>query len=111
MTQHVFEFGGFRLDAARRMLFDASGQAVPLNSRALDLLAYFVEHPQQLLDKATLLEAIWPRTVVEDNNLNQCIWALRRALGESPGDHRFIVTVSGRGYRFVASVETKTPMR
>lgn len=105
MTHQVFAFGGFRLDAARRMLFDASGEAVPLTSRALDTLAYFVEHPQQLLDKATLLAAIWPHTIVEDNNLNQCIWALRRALGESPGEHRFIVTVPGRGYRFVAAVE------
>src|SRR5689334_4101012 len=105
MTHQVFAFGGFRLDVARRMLFDARGEAVPLNSRALDTLAFFVEHPNQLLDKATLLAAVWPQTVVEDNNLNQCIWALRRALGESPGEHRFIVTVPGRGYRFVAAVE------
>jgi TolB-like protein/DNA-binding winged helix-turn-helix (wHTH) protein len=87
------------------MLFDAGGEAVPLTSRALDTLAFFVEHPNQLLDKATLLAAVWPHTVVEDNNLSQCIWALRRALGESPGEHRFIVTVPGRGYRFVAAVE------
>jgi TolB-like protein/DNA-binding winged helix-turn-helix (wHTH) protein len=105
MTHHVFEFGGFRLDTARRMLFDARGEAVPLTSRALDTLAFFVEHPQRLHDKATLLATIWPNTVVEDNNLNQCIWALRRALGESPGEHRFIVTVPGRGYRFVAAVQ------
>ena len=105
MTDRVFGFGGFRLDASRRLLFGVDGEPVPLNSRAFDTLAYLVEHSQQLLDKATLLAAIWPNTVVEDNNLNQCIWALRRALGERPGEHRFIVTVPGRGFRFVATVE------
>ncbi|MET0291975.1 MAG: winged helix-turn-helix domain-containing protein [Steroidobacteraceae bacterium] len=105
MSASVFAFGGFRLDASRRLLFSAGGVVVPLNSRAFDTLAYFVQHPHQLLEKQTLLSVIWPNTIVEDNNLNQCIGALRRALGEAPGDHRFIVTVPGRGYRFVANVQ------
>jgi TolB-like protein/DNA-binding winged helix-turn-helix (wHTH) protein len=104
MSSSVFAFGGFRLDASRRLLFSSGGVVVPLNSRAFDTLAFFVQHPQQLLEKSTLLSAVWPNSVVEDNNLNQCIAALRRALGEAPGDHRFIVTVPGRGYRFVANV-------
>jgi DNA-binding winged helix-turn-helix (wHTH) protein len=58
--------------------------------------------------KATLMKAIWPNTVVEENNLNQNITTLRRVLGESPDEHRFIVTVPGRGYRFVAGVNTLT---
>lgn len=108
MTDNVFAFGGYRLDASRRLLFTAGDVVVPLNSRAFDTLLHFVQHPKELLDKATLLAAVWPNTVVEDNNLNQCIAALRRALGESPGDHRFIVTVPGRGYRFVAPVHLES---
>jgi DNA-binding winged helix-turn-helix (wHTH) protein len=63
-----------------------------------------VQHPGVLLDKKTLMKAIWPNSVVEENNLNQNILLVRRALGETPGENRFIVTVPGRGYRFVAPV-------
>jgi TolB-like protein/DNA-binding winged helix-turn-helix (wHTH) protein len=82
----------------------ADGQRVALNSRAFDLLLHFVRHPGELLDKDRLMKAVWPNTVVEENNLNQSIGAIRKALGESPGEHRFIVTEPGRGYRFVAPV-------
>jgi hypothetical protein len=54
--------------------------------------------------KKQLLEGVWPSAVVEDNNINQCVLAIRRALGESAGTNRFIMTVPGRGYRFVAQV-------
>jgi TolB-like protein/DNA-binding winged helix-turn-helix (wHTH) protein/Flp pilus assembly protein TadD len=104
----VFEFGRFRVDAAQRVLL-ADGERVPLNSRGFDLLLHFVRHPGELLDKDRLMKAVWPNTVVEENNLNQSIGAIRKALGESPGEHRFIVTEPGRGYRFVAPV-TRAPM-
>ena len=101
----IYEFGAFRLDSAQRLLLlQDGGRALPLTSRAFDTLLFFVEHRGQLLDKGTLLKAIWPNVVVEDNNLNQNISILRRLLGETPGEHRFIVTVPGRGYRFVAAV-------
>lgn len=109
MTSPVYAFGGFRLDAARRLLFDPQGAQVALSSRALELLVVFVEHPHQLLSKQALLSKVWPDAVVEENNLNQCVFALRRALGEKPGEHRFIVTVPGRGYRFVATVTPVEP--
>jgi len=103
----TYEFGDFRLDAAQRVLLLKSGaRALPLTSRAFDTLLYLVEHPGQLLSKATLMKAIWPEVVVEENSLNQNISLLRRVLGESPGEYRFIVTVPGRGYRFVAEVRT-----
>ena len=107
MTDSVFEFGGFHLDSTRRLLFGADGESIPLNSRAFETLLFLVQHRGELLDKATLMHAIWPNAVVEENNLNQSIFALRRVLGETPGDHRFIVTVPGRGYRFVAPVEER----
>ena len=100
----LYETGGFRVDATQRVLFAPDGTRVALSSRAFDLLLYFVRHPGQLLDKNQLMTAVWPNTIVEENNLNQSIGALRKALGESAGEHRFLVNEPGRGYRFVAPV-------
>ena len=103
--QAVYEFGEFRVDVAQRLLLlKAGSRALPLSSRAFETLVFFLEHPGELLDKSTLMAAIWPKLVVEENNLSQQISALRRALGERPEEHRFIVTVPGRGYRFIAPV-------
>jgi TolB-like protein/DNA-binding winged helix-turn-helix (wHTH) protein len=107
-----FEFGGYTLDPVRRLLFDAQGATIALSSRAFDTLLHFLENPGPLLTKQALMKAIWPDSIVEENNLSQSILALRRALGESPGENRFIVTVTGRGYRFVAPVPVReTPAR
>jgi TolB-like protein/DNA-binding winged helix-turn-helix (wHTH) protein/Tfp pilus assembly protein PilF len=77
---------------------------VPLSARAFDTLQYLVEHPNQLIDKRTLMAAVWPDLVVEDNNLNQTIAVVRRALEETAGEHRFVITVPGRGFQFVPAV-------
>ena len=105
----VYEFGEFQLDVAQRLLRSrADGKPVPLTSKVFETLLYLVEHRGELVEKTTLMQAIWPNVVVEENNLNQNISALRRVLGESATEHRFIVTVPGRGFRFVASVKTVT---
>lgn len=105
----IYEFGEFRLDALRRVLSSrVDGQPLQLTGKIFDTLLYFVERSGQLLDKRTLMEALWPNVVVEESNLTQVIHTLRRVLGERPDDHRFIVTVPGRGYRFVADVTTST---
>jgi TolB-like protein len=104
-----YEFNDFRLDPQQRLLLTrAGGRPIPLAPKVFETLLYFVERRGELLDKPTLMKAIWPNIVVEENSLNQNISALRRALGESPGEHRFIVTEPGRGYRFVADVRTIT---
>ena len=77
---------------------------MPLSARAFDTLLYLVERPNQLIDKQMLMKAVWPNAIVEENNLNQNISILRRALGETPGEHRFVVTVPARGLRFVPPV-------
>ncbi len=82
----------------------AERRPIPLPPKAFEALLYFVERRGELLEKTTLLKAIWPNIIVEENSLNQNISVIRRALGESPGEHRFIVTEPGRGYRFVADV-------
>jgi TolB-like protein len=107
LSGKIYEFGEFHLDVARRLLMPKTGgRPLPLTAKAFDTLLYLVEHPGELLDKSSLMQAIWPDVVVEENNLNQNISLLRRTLGECPGEHRFIVTVPGWGYRFVAPVHT-----
>jgi len=102
---YIYRFGDFSVDAAKRLLVSRDGEAIPLTPKAFDTLLYLVEHPGTVLDKDELMQAIWPHTVVEENNLNQSISALRRALGESPAENRYITTVPGRGYCFVADVK------
>jgi adenylate cyclase len=100
-----YEFSEFRLDIQQRLLSaGAEERPVPLPPKAFETLLYFVERRGELLDKATLMKAVWPNVVVEENSLNQNISVIRRALGENPTQHRFIVTEPGRGYRFVADV-------
>jgi DNA-binding winged helix-turn-helix (wHTH) protein/Tol biopolymer transport system component len=97
-------FEGFRLDAHRRVLSGVEGQPIALTPRLFDTLLYLVEHAGHLLTKEQLLEDLWPNVIVEEHNLNKTISELRRVLGEKPGEHKFIVTKPGRGYRFVAEV-------
>jgi serine/threonine-protein kinase len=95
----------YRLDTQTRELRDGDGPAVPLTTKAFDTLCYLIEHRQRVVGKDELLASIWPGRVVEENNLTQAIAALRRALGTNAGEHRYILTVPGRGYRFVAEVQ------
>jgi TolB-like protein/DNA-binding winged helix-turn-helix (wHTH) protein len=106
----IYEFGEFRLDAMRRVLSSrVDGQPLQVTGKVFDTLLYLVERAGQVLDKRTLMSALWPDVVVEEGNLTQTIHTLRRVLGERPDEHRFIVTVPGRGYRFVADVTTNVP--
>src|SRR5688572_8834968 len=102
----IYEFADFRVDAAKRLLKRCDGAAIPLTPKVFDTLLYLVEHRGVVLDKDELMQAIWPDTVVEENNLNQSISTLRRVLGENRGENRYIATVPGRGYRFVAEVKS-----
>jgi DNA-binding winged helix-turn-helix (wHTH) protein/TolB-like protein len=102
----VYEFGDYRLDTAAQVLTRLDGQEIPLTRRGFDTLRTLVEHAGELLDRPTLMQAVWPNLVVEDNNLDQQISLIRHALGERRGEHRYVVTVPGRGYRFAAAVAT-----
>ncbi len=104
-TRLFYDFGEFRLDPQQRLLMlSADGRAIPLAPKAFEMLLFLVESRGELLAKNTLMKAVWPNIVVEENSLNQTVSAIRRSLGERPGEHRFIVTEPGRGYRFVADV-------
>jgi TolB-like protein/DNA-binding winged helix-turn-helix (wHTH) protein/Tfp pilus assembly protein PilF len=104
--ERVYEFGDFRLDAGKRLLWK-NGAQVRLTPRVFETLLYLVEHHDSVLDKERLMDAVWPDSIVEENNLTQNISTLRRVFGEKPGSHHYIVTVPGRGYRFVAPVKMR----
>jgi len=99
----VYEFSNFRVDPVMRQL-SSGGAAMPLTAKAFETLLVLLSNRGELVSKGDLLDAVWQDTAVEENNLTQQIAALRRAFGERAGEHRFIVTVPGRGYSFVAPV-------
>jgi DNA-binding winged helix-turn-helix (wHTH) protein len=104
----IYEFGAFRLDPTERLLL-REGQVVALTPKAFDLLVCLVEHHGHLVEKQTMMTALWPDTVVEEANLAYNISALRKALADGQGDAKFIETVPTRGYRFVAPVVAARP--
>src|SRR4051812_33191891 len=103
---HAVEFGNFRLDLEERRLFRADGTEVALTPRVFETLRYLVEHAARTLDKQAIMQAVWSDCLVEENNLAQAISKLRQVFGEKAGSQRYIATVPGRGYRFVAEVRT-----
>lgn len=103
-TRHVYRFGPFELDVlARRLARD--GQGLSVTPKALELLLLLVEHRGRLLEKGELMRRLWPDTFIEEANLTQQIFTLRKQLGEQPNGGAYIETVPRRGYRFAAEVE------
>ena len=99
----MYEFGRFRLEAAEHRLVCA-GQRIPLTGKAFQTLLFLVGRHGTLVSKQELMAAVWPKTVVEENNIDRNISALRKALGEQADGRPFIETVPRVGYRFVAPV-------
>lgn len=104
-----YEFGGFRFDSLKRQLRDADGKVLELPARSVDALLLLLERRGEDVSKEQLMKALWPNTIVEENNLNQAIFALRRALGDDANSPRFVLTLPGRGYRFIAEPEPPPP--
>src|SRR5215472_3805855 len=102
-THHLYEFGPFVLDTMKHALL-RNGKPVPLTPKTFDTLLVLVQNSGKMLSKEELMNTLWPDRFVEESNLTQQISMIRKALAESPGEHRYIVTVPGRGYRFAAAV-------
>jgi DNA-binding winged helix-turn-helix (wHTH) protein/TolB-like protein len=98
-----YEFGAFRLDAEKRLLW-RNDETVSLMPKAFDVLVTLVRRHGQVVTKDDLMASVWRDTVVEENSLNVNVSALRKVFGEKPHEHRFIVTIPGIGYEFVADV-------
>jgi predicted ATPase/DNA-binding winged helix-turn-helix (wHTH) protein len=113
MDGQPISFGPYRLLAPQRLLLEGD-KPVRLGSRAFDILAALVERAGEVVGKEQLIARAWPQTFVEESNLKIQVSALRRALGDGQGGHRYIVTVPGRGYNFVAPVRleelSRTPL-
>src|SRR5262245_59654778 len=105
---HLYEFGPFVLDTAQQLL-TREGTAVPLTPKTFDTLLVLVENHGRLMPKDELMKAVWPDSFVEESNLTQQISMIRRALGETASERRYIATVPGRGYRFAAEVNKISP--
>ena len=102
-TKHFYEFGPFRLDPARGMLF-RDGEMVSLPPKVFDILLVLVETSGETVQKDELMERVWPDSFVEEGNLSVNIFALRKALGDDGNKNLYVKTVPKRGYRFVADV-------
>ncbi len=101
-----YQFGPFRLEPSERLLL-RDGHVVSLTPKAFDLLVYLVEHQGRLVEKSTLMAALWPDTIVEEANLAFQVSALRKALEDGGNGESVIQTVPTKGYRFLSPV-TKT---
>ena len=99
----LFEFGGFRLDEAERLLF-REGSPVSLPPKAFEVLLVLVRRAGRLVGHDEMLRAVWPGVHVTEGSLHQKISLLRRELGDEGEPHRYIETVTKIGYRFVAPV-------
>src|SRR5229473_1552628 len=110
MDGHPVSFGPFRLLAAQRLLLEGD-KSVRLGSRAFDILAALIERAGKVVGKEQLIARAWPQTFVEESNLKIQVSALRRVLGDGQEGHRYIVTVPGRGYNFVAPVRREETLR
>src|ERR1700735_2014775 len=101
--RHLYEFGPFVLDPGERQLRHGASR-MELPPRAFDTLLVLVENNGRLLEKDALMRTVWGDTVVEENNLSQVVYLLRKALRDGEDGARYIETVPKRGYRFVADV-------
>src|SRR6266545_4516003 len=103
MSTRFYEFGPFQIDKLNHVLL-RDGETLPLKPKVFDTLLLLVENRGRVLDKEELLTRLWPDTVVEESNLSQNVYLLRKVLGEEPRGESYIATMPKRGYRFVASV-------
>jgi TolB-like protein/DNA-binding winged helix-turn-helix (wHTH) protein/Tfp pilus assembly protein PilF len=107
-VKQLLEFGPFQVDPQQRLLF-RDQQPISLSPKTFDLLLLLVQHSERVVLKDDLMKALWPDTFVEESNLGQHVFQLRKALGDRSQDSSYIVTVPGRGYRFAQSVRILQP--
>lgn len=102
-SQHLYEFGLFRLDPVERLLL-RNGERVPLTPKVFETLVALIEHRGHLIEKEKLIKLVWPDSFVEEANLTNNVSTLRKALGEGENGATYIETIPRLGYRFTAQV-------
>lgn len=101
--KRIYKFGPFEIDMDRYLLM-RDGKLVPLSPKVFETLIFLIENRGSVVKKDEIMSRVWPDTFVEESNLAQNIFLLRKALGEEKTEHRYIITIPGVGYRFVAHV-------
>src|ERR1017187_9112334 len=102
-TKEIYEFGPFRVDPEKETVLRA-GEAVSITPKTFQILLVLIRKNKEIVTKDDLMKTVWPDTFVEEANLSRNIFMLRKALGETAQDHRYIVTVPGQGYRLAEDV-------
>jgi len=103
MSTRFYQFGPFRIDMLNHVLL-RDGETIPLKPKVFDTLLVLLENRVRVLEKDELMDRLWPATIVEESNLTQNVYLVRKALGEGPRENVYIKTLPKRGYRFVATV-------
>lgn len=106
MNKSSYEFGNFRFDALRRRLEQTDGTILHLPPKAIEILQILIEHCGEIVEKNDLMEIVWANSFVEESNLTQTIYLLRKAMGENAAGQNYIQTLPKRGYRFVGDIVT-----
>jgi TolB-like protein/DNA-binding winged helix-turn-helix (wHTH) protein/Flp pilus assembly protein TadD len=104
LSSSLYTFGEFRVDPQNRLLHKGE-KPIALTPKAFEVLLLLLQHSGEVVAKDELIQAVWPDSFVEDSNLTQTVFMLRKALGET-SSQRYILTVQGRGYRFAPEVKT-----
>ena len=102
-SKPIYEFEPFRIDMERYLLL-RNNEPLALSPKVFETLLYLVQNRGRVAKKDEIINSVWPDTFVEEGNLAQNVFLLRKALGEEKNEHRYIVTIPGVGYRFVAPV-------
>jgi Tol biopolymer transport system component/DNA-binding winged helix-turn-helix (wHTH) protein len=102
-SKHLYEFGPYQLDTAERLLL-RDGERVAVTPKAFEMLVVLIERRGRLVEKAELMQILWPDSFVEESNLTNNVWTLRKTLDSEQNGHSYIETVPKRGYRFTAPV-------
>src|SRR5580693_6913683 len=103
----VYEFGPFHMDPDKQVIL-REGELIAVTPKAFETLLVLVRRGREVVSKEELLKEVWPDSFVEEANLSQHIFKLRKALGDTLEGERYIITLPGRGYRFAVPVRTIT---
>ena len=104
MNDTSYEFGNFLFDTSRRRLGRKNGTILRLPPKAIDILQVLIEHGGETVEKNDLMKTVWADSFVEESNLTQTIYLLRKALGENAAGQNYIQTLPKRGYRFAGNI-------
>ncbi|TQV74016.1 hypothetical protein FLL45_14245 [Aliikangiella marina] len=104
-SSHMLKVGEFVLNTDSRKLYDKDKKEVALAPTLFSLLKFFIDHQNQTCSKDMIIDNVWKGKIVVEANVNQNIKKLRDVLGDSANDPRYIETVTGEGFRFVANSE------